>query len=122
MKLKVREKRKFKRGPLQIPVYYTFQKKPEIGYMSNLSEGGCLMYCHSPAPVKINKTVEISFNLKNYPEPITLKARVVRSAPFVINAEDVNCLVGLQFLSLTPSQKEAINNYVRKALQALKQK
>lgn len=126
MKLKSSEKREGKRAPLQIVMRYTMQKKSKKGYMTNLSEGGCLMYCYSPAPVQVNKPVKISFYLKNSLDNISVKSKVVRVTPFIRNTydrytEDINYMLGIQFLSLNQSHKEAIENYTRKVLNAIKQ-
>ena len=110
------EKRQFKRGQLQIGIRYTMQRKSRKGYMTNLSEGGCLMYCHSSTPVQLNESVEISFSLKNSMDTIKVKGKVVRVMPFERSAQDVNYALGIEFLTIKEAQKKAIANYTRQFL------
>jgi c-di-GMP-binding flagellar brake protein YcgR len=116
MEQKGAEQRRFKRGQLQIGIRYTMQKKSKKGYMTNLSEGGCLMYCHSSEPVQLNEPVEISFSLKNSMDTIKVKGKVVRVMPFERNAQDVNHALGIKFLAIKEAQKKAIANFTRQFL------
>ena len=116
MEPKGAEQRRFKRGQLQIGIRYTMQKKSRKGYMTNLSEGGCLMYCQSSEPIQINEPVEISFSLKNSMNVIKVKGRVVRVMPFERSAQDVNYALGIEFLKIKEAQKKAIANYTRQFL------
>jgi c-di-GMP-binding flagellar brake protein YcgR len=116
MESKGAELRSFKRGQLQIGIRYTMQKKSKKGYMTNLSEGGCLMYCHSSEPVQLNEPVEISFSLKNSMDTIKVKGKVVRVMPFERSAQDVNYALGIEFLTIKEAQKKAIANFTRQFL------
>ena len=116
MEPKGAELRRFKRGQLKIGIRYTMQKKSKKGYMTNLSEGGCLMYCHSSEPVQLNEPVEISFSLKNSMDTIKVKGKVVRVMPFERNAQDVNHALGIEFLAIKEAQKKAIANFTRQFL------
>jgi len=110
------ERRRFKRGQLQIGIRYTMQKKLKKGYMTDLSESGCLMYCHSPEPIPLNEPVEISFSLKNSMDEIKIKGRVVRVMPFERSAEDVNYALGIEFFTIKEAEKKAIANFTRQFL------
>jgi c-di-GMP-binding flagellar brake protein YcgR len=110
------EKRRFKRGQLQIGIRYTMQKKSRKGYMTNLSLGGCLMYCHSTKPVQINEPVEISFRLKNSVNTTKVRGKVVRVQPFERSAQEINCALGIEFLGVKEVQKRAIENYIKQFL------
>jgi c-di-GMP-binding flagellar brake protein YcgR len=121
MKQKGDEKRIFERGPLQIIVRYTMQKKSEKGYMTNLSKGGALMYCYSPNPVQVNEAVSISFRLKNSPDNIRLKGQIVRVTPYDIDTNDYNYQLGIKFLNLKEKQEQTIENFVRRILKNIKQ-
>jgi c-di-GMP-binding flagellar brake protein YcgR len=116
MESKGAEQRRVKRGQLQIGIRYTMQKKSKKGYMTNLSEGGCLMYCHSSEPVQLNEPVEISFSLKNSMDAIKLKGKVVRVMPFERSASDVNYALGIEFLTIKEAQKKVIANYTKQFL------
>jgi c-di-GMP-binding flagellar brake protein YcgR len=116
MEAKGAEQRRFKRGQLQIGVRYTMQKKSKKGYMTNLSEGGCLMYCHSPESIQLNEPVEITFDLKNSMDEIKVKGKVVRVMPFERRADDLNYALGIEFLTLKESEKKAIANFTRQFL------
>ena len=116
MEPKGAEQRRFKRGQPQIGIRYTMQKKSRKGYMTNLSEGGCLMYCHFSEPIQINEPVELSFVLKNSMNAIKVKGRVVRVMPFERSAQDVNYALGIEFLKIKEAQKKVIANYTRQFL------
>jgi c-di-GMP-binding flagellar brake protein YcgR len=110
------EQKRLKRGQLQIGIRYTMQKKSKKGYMTNLSEGGCLMYCHSSEPVQLNEPVEISFSLKNAMDTIKVKGKVVRVMPFERSAQDVNYALGIEFLTVKEAQQKVIANYTKQFL------
>jgi hypothetical protein len=119
-------KRKFKRGPLLLPVNYTLRAESKEGTITNLSAGGCRLYCYSPIPVKADEPIEIFLNLKNSKGPISLKAQIVRVSPFIYNPdlrsrEEINCELGVKFLAVNISQQEAIENYTGMVLRRMKQ-
>jgi c-di-GMP-binding flagellar brake protein YcgR len=126
MMRKKSEKRKSKRGPLQLPVIYTKKAVSKEGYITNLSAGGCRLYCYSPVPVKSGEPVEVSLNLKNSKGNISLKAQIIRVNPFIYNPdfnnqEEINYELGVKFLSVNESQQEALENYTRMVLRRMKQ-
>jgi len=120
------EKRKFKRGPLPLPIIYTMHAESKEGYITDLSAGGCRLYCYSPVPVKINEPIEISLRLKNSKNYISLKAQIIRVNPFNYNPyfkneEEINYELGVKFLNVNESQQEAIETYARMVLKRMKQ-
>lgn len=121
MQKKGLEKREFKRGPLQIPVKYSINHTLRDGYMTNLSVGGCLLYCYSLFSIRAGEQVEISFNLKNSQDKISLKGEILRVDPFVYNPdyasrEEINQALGVKFLILNEVQKQAIEGYTSMVL------
>ncbi len=120
------EKRKFKRGPLLLPIIYTMQAISKEGYITNLSAGGCRLYCYSPVPVKAGESIEIFLNLRNSPDNVSLKAKILRVNRFNYNPdlrskEEINYELGVKFLSVDERQKEIIENYTRMVLGRMKQ-
>lgn len=119
------EKRKFRRGPLLLPIVYTLQAISKEGYITDLSSGGCRLYCFSPVPVKAGEPIEIFLNLKNSPDKISVKARILRANPFSYNPyfrskEEINYELGVKFLSVDERQQEAIENYTGMVLGRMK--
>jgi c-di-GMP-binding flagellar brake protein YcgR len=120
------EKRKFKRGPLLLPIIYTMHEESKEGYITDLSGGGCRLYCYSPVPVKAGEPVEIFLNLKNSQDNISLKAIILRANPFNYNPdfrskEEINYELGVKFISVNEKQQEAIENYTTMVLRRMKQ-
>lgn len=120
------EKRKFRRGPLLLPVVLTLQDVSKDGYIADLSAGGCRLYCYSPDPVKPGELIEIFFNLKNWQDVITLNAQIVRLNPFIYSPdfgspETINCELGVKFLGVNKRLQEAIENYTQTVLRRMKQ-
>ncbi len=120
------EKRKFKRGPLLLPIIYTLQAISKEGYITDLSAGGCRLYCYSPVPVKVDESIEIFLNLKNSQDNISLKAKILRVNRFNYNPdfrskEEINYELGVKFLGVDERQQEAIENYTRMVLGRMKQ-
>jgi c-di-GMP-binding flagellar brake protein YcgR len=120
------EKRKFKRGPLLLPIIFTLGALSKEGYLTDLSAGGCRLYCYSPVPVQANEPIEIFLNLKNSQENISLKARILRANPFNYNPdfrskEEINYELGIKFLRVNERQQEAIKNYTGMVLGRMKQ-
>ncbi len=116
-----KQKRKFKRGGVQGVIFYKLPDRSGEGFMTNLSKGGGLIYCYSPTPVQVNDPIEISFSLKNSPGNIRLKAQVVRVTDFNRDSEEFNHQLGIEFLNLTEQQGQAIEAFVDRFLQNIKQ-
>lgn len=119
------EKRKFPRGPLQLPVSFTLHEITRKGYLTNLSAGGGLLYCYSLVPVNRHEPIEISFSLKNAPNDLALRCRVVRVTPFNYNPDygnrpAVNYALGLEFLDVPEAQQRWIAWYVAQTLGRMK--
>ncbi len=121
MNQKSEQRREFKRGGLQRVILYNMRKISEEGYMTNLSKGGCLIYCYSPVPVQVNKQIEISFGLKNSSDIISLKGQIVRATKYNRGTNDYNYQLGIKFLRLTEKQGKAIENLVRRFLKDINQ-
>jgi c-di-GMP-binding flagellar brake protein YcgR len=124
--MKDSDQRKFKRGPLLLPVIYNFQAVSKDGSITDLSAGGCRLYCYSPDPVKSGETIDIFLNLKTSQDMISLKAQIVRVSPFLYNPdfgsqETINYELGVKFLKVNERQQEAIENYTRMVLRRMKQ-
>jgi c-di-GMP-binding flagellar brake protein YcgR len=120
------EKRKFKRGPLPLPIIFTLHAVSREGYITDLSAGGCRLYCYSPVPVKVDEPIEIFLALKNSKNDISLKAQIIRVNPFNYNPyfrskEEINYELGVKFLSINESRREAIETYARMILGRMKQ-
>jgi hypothetical protein len=123
----LKEKRQFKRGPLLIPVRYDMQSEAKKGYMTDLSEGGCRIYCYSPTPVQDNNPISVFFNLKNSQDNISVQGQIVRTAPFIPpilreeNTRDFNHELGIKFLDLTEKECQAIENFINMVPKGMKQ-
>jgi hypothetical protein len=120
------EKRKFRRGPLLIPVVLTLRAVSKDGFITDLSAGGCRLYCYSPDPVKSGELIEIFLNLKNWQDVMTLNAQIVRVNPFIYSPdfgspETINCELGVRFLGVNERLQEAIESYTRMGLRRMKQ-
>ncbi|HMK64962.1 MAG TPA: PilZ domain-containing protein [Thermodesulfobacteriota bacterium] len=112
------EKRAFKRGPLLIPVRYEMQGEIKKGYMTDLSKGGCRLYCYSPTPVEENNPTALSFTLKNSADHISVIGQVVRASSFippVFRGEatrEFNYELGIRFLGLNEKQGQEVENFI----------
>ena len=120
------EKRKFERGPLLLPIIFNLQAVSKEGYLTNLSAGGCRLYCYSPDPVKSGEPIDIFLNLKNSQDIMTLNAQIIRVNPFIYSPdfgseETINYELGVKFLGVDERQQEAIENYTRMVLRRMKQ-
>src|SRR5512135_1135387 len=121
----ISEKRRYRRGPLLLPVTFTMNDVSKKGYLANISAGGCLLFCHFPLAIKVDQPLEITLKLKKSPEEVTLKARVVRTEPFVYNPdygtkEEINKALGVMFLELDEARKRAIEEYTETVLERMK--
>ena len=119
------EKRRFKRGPLLLPIIFTLGGVSKEGYITDLSAGGCRLYCYSAVPAKADEPIEISLNLKNAQENISVKARILRANPFSYNPdfrskEEINYELGIKFLGVNERQREVIENYTGMVLGRIK--
>jgi hypothetical protein len=120
------EKRQFKRGPLLLPVLFTASGVMNEGYLTNLSAGGCLVYCFSEFPLEVDHPVEIDFNLKNLPGDFILKGQLVRVTPFTYKPylefkEEINYELGIKFLKADEGQIRSIEQYIHTVLENMKQ-
>lgn len=116
MKKDGKNKRIFKRGFLQLSVRCTLNRKALKGYMTNLSEGGCLIYCYSPDPIPMDAIARLTFNLKKSTDDIVVKGRVIRVMPFIRSGKDINYAVGVHFLELKKEHRKLIFNFIQKVL------
>lgn len=119
------EKRKFKRGPLLLSVMITLEGISREGYLTDLSAGGCRLYCYSPDPVRSGEGIDIFLNLKNMQEIMTLNAQIVWVNPFIYSPdfgsrEAINYELGVRFLEVHERQQEAIENYTGIVLRRMK--
>jgi len=115
---KFKERRKFKRGPLLLPVIFIINSVSKEGYLSDISIGGCRLYCYSDFPIVKDERIEIFLTLKNSPDSISLKAQIMRVNPFIGNPafrgpEEINYELGVKFLRVNQRQKESLENYTR---------
>jgi c-di-GMP-binding flagellar brake protein YcgR len=118
---KDQEKRKFSRGALQVSARCRLKKSQIKCYMTNLSEGGCQIYCYSAAAVRSGDKIEISFNLNNAEEAFVVNGDIARAMPFNRGARDINHSLGVRFTSLTEKQKKAIISFIDRYLSDMRQ-
>ena len=119
------EKRQYKRGPLLLPVLFTLSGATHEGYLTNLSAGGCLLYCFSEIPLEVDHPIEIDFNLKNLPGAFILKGQLVRVIPFTYKPylefkEEINHELGIRFLNADEGQIRSIEGYIHTVLEYMK--
>jgi Tfp pilus assembly protein PilZ len=117
MKKTGKDKRKFIRGPLQLSIRYTLNKQPSKGYMTNISEGGCCIYCYSPTRIKKNDPITINFNLKDVNDYIVATGKIAWVMPFMRGQKDINYAVGIKFIDLEEEDKKAIAAFIRKFME-----
>lgn len=120
MEKTIPEKRKHPRGGLQVVVQYKLNDDLNNGYMTNLSQGGCLLYCTSQAPVQVGTPVEISFDLKNMSHHFLLKGLVVRVTSYYRGSEEYNHELGIKFLDVTEKEGKLIADYVQRFLENIR--
>jgi c-di-GMP-binding flagellar brake protein YcgR len=121
MHRKDKEKREFSRGTLQTSARCKLKKSQIKCYMTNLSEGGCQIYCYSAAAISSGDKIEISFNLNNAEEAFDVSGTVVRVMPYSRGAKDINHCLGIRFTDLTGKQKKAIVNFINRYLSDMRQ-
>jgi c-di-GMP-binding flagellar brake protein YcgR len=119
------EKRKFKRGPLLLPVIMTLEGVSREGFLTDLSAGGCRLYCYSPEPVRSGERIDMFLNLKNSQDIMTLNAYIVWVNPFIYipdfgRQEAINYELGVKFLGIDERQQEAIENTTGTVLRRMK--
>jgi c-di-GMP-binding flagellar brake protein YcgR len=119
------EKRKFRRGPLLLPVIITLAGISREGSLTDLSAGGCRLYCYSPEPVRSGERIDIFLNLKNSQDMMTLNAQIVWVNPFIYSPdfgsqEAINSELGVKFLDVNERQQEAIENTTGIVLRRMK--
>jgi Tfp pilus assembly protein PilZ len=117
MKKTGKDKRQFKRGPLQLGIHYTLNKQPGKGYMTNISEGGCFIYCYSPTRIKKNDRIKLTFYLKDADDYIVANGRIAWVMPFMRGQKDINYAAGIQFVDLEEEDKKAIAAFIRQVLE-----
>ena len=91
-----KEKRIFSRGALQVGARCRLKNRQRKCYMTNLSEGGCLIYCYASAAISVGEPLEVFFSLSNAAEEIHIKCTVVRVMPFNRGAKDINHALGIR--------------------------
>lgn len=122
-----KEKRAFRRGPLLIPVRYEMKGEIRKGFMTDLSKGGCRLYCYSLTPIEENIPIALSFTLKNSSAVISVNAQVVRTSSFIPpvfrgeDTRDFNHELGIKFLDLTGEQGQEVENFITMVLKSMKQ-
>jgi c-di-GMP-binding flagellar brake protein YcgR len=116
-----KEKRICSRGALQVGARCRVKNRQRKCYMTNLSEGGCLIYCYSTAAIRAGETLEISFRLNNASEEIRVQGTVARVMPFNRGVKDINHALGIRFTGLTEKQKKAIDNFTHQYLADMRQ-
>jgi c-di-GMP-binding flagellar brake protein YcgR len=121
MDRKVKEKREFPRGSLQISAHCRLKKSRIKCYMTNLSEGGCQIYCYSAAAIRSGDKIVIFFNLNNAEEEFEVSGAVVRALPYSRGAKDINHCLGIRFTDLTENEKRAIANFINRFLSDMRQ-
>lgn len=115
------EKRNFFRGALQVGARCRLKNRQRKCYMTNLSEGGCLIYCYSSTAIRAGEILEISFRLNKTAEEILVRGTVARAMPFNRGAKDINHTLGIRFTDLTEKQKNAIVNFIHQYLADMRQ-
>jgi c-di-GMP-binding flagellar brake protein YcgR len=121
MNREVKKKRIFSRGALQVRARCRLKNRQRKCYMTNLSEGGCLIYCYSSAAIRAGETLEISFRLNNASEEIVVGGTVARAMPFNRGTQDINHTLGIRFSDLAEKQKKAIVNFIHQYLADMRQ-
>ncbi|MCX5904994.1 MAG: PilZ domain-containing protein [Proteobacteria bacterium] len=121
MNREVKKKRIFSRGALQVRARCRLKNRQRKCYMTNLSEGGCLIYCYSSAAISAGETLEISFRLNNASEEIVVEGTVARAMPFNRGTQDINYTLGIRFSDLAEKQKKAIVNFIHQYLADMRQ-
>jgi len=116
-----KDKRIFSRGALQVGARCRLKNRQRKCYMTNLSEGGCLIYCYSTAAISAGEILEIFFRLNNASEEIQVQGTVARVMPFNRGVKDINYALGISFTDLTEKQKKAIVNFTHQYLADMRQ-
>jgi hypothetical protein len=112
------DKRIYKRRNLQVPARFTIHGYSDYGYITNLSEGGCLLYCSLPDQLALYTPIGITLTFKNSPEEIKVKGIVVRGFPFSVRSnyensyDDINYELAIEFIELNDNQKDFISRHL----------
>lgn len=107
------DKRKAARIPVDFEVSFTFESREHKARALNLSADG--MFVQTTYLLLQNDIVEIFFRLPDVSEPLWMKARVAWYSRVEGEASRA-AGIGVQFLDPLPSQKEALENYLRQLL------
>lgn len=107
------DKRKAPRIPVNFEVSFTFESREHQARALNLSADG--MFIQTKYLLLQNDLIEIYFSLPENPEPLWMKARVAWYSRVEGEGAPVSG-IGVQFLDPLPSQRDALESYLRHLL------
>lgn len=101
-----REKRKFVRAKDGILAKIAGQVSDELIKVLDISYEGALL--RTTQQLKSQDTIDLNIYLPIFPQPIEVKAKVIRVIPAKIESQPPSFDVGVKFLNISPPDKEKL--------------
>lgn len=108
----ISDRRRYLRVPLRVKVTNKATEIFEYFLSTNISIGG--MFLKTETPYVVDTFVKLEFPLPGETRLISVDGRVVRVVPPYTNSEHPPGM-GVQFMFLSPEDKEAIEKFVKKS-------
>lgn len=108
----ISDRRRYLRVPLRVKVTNKATEMFEYFLSTNISVGG--MFLRTETPYVVETFVKLEFSLPGEAKPILADGRVARAVPPSPNSENPPGM-GIQFMFLSPEDKEAIERFVKKS-------
>jgi uncharacterized protein (TIGR02266 family) len=104
------------RVPISIPVDFTSDATSYTGYLLNLSSTG--LFLHAKQELPVDAIISLKFSLPGYDSIITVSG-VVMWCTYLSGEENLFGGAGIQFRDLSPSNQEALRQFVKRELHKL---
>jgi type IV pilus assembly protein PilZ len=99
------------RRSLEVQVDLASEHNFYTGFTENISSGGLFVATRDLLP--IGSTFDMTFGLPNHPEPIRARCEVRWLRLEQPGASEFTPGMGVRFLSLSPEEQEAVNEFIR---------
>ena len=109
--MKVKNKRKNPRAPVNFKILTIYEDSIKIFYLKNISKTGA--FIETLAPFEFGSVVQVLFSLNNIDQVVNIQARVVRSVKPESEAQNyVLAGMGIEFIGIDFKNESLIEDYI----------
>ena len=106
------ERRKLDRTPMGVELGLHSESTFYTGFTENISSGGLFVATRDILP--LGSVFSVTFTLPNYAQSITAQCEVRWQRLEQLDSLDCQPGMGVRFLSVSPTEKDAINDFLRR--------